>query len=341
MIQITLEGSYYQIGLQVGKMLKGNLKLPEAAPSRLEWASNCEKAMEQYTPGLLEELQGLADGANLKREKLSGILLYEPFAIKRFVKNLPSTQRCTIFVIPGSQTATKQSIFARNYDWYTEASDYFMINRLCPTGKVQSILFTDHYVGGFGGISAAGLACGVTGMPFFNGQFQPGILLNMMTRWILDSCHQVEEAVAFLETAPHCEGNLYMLADKAGTIACVEACPNKVNTTYAQEDELLVATNHFQTEEMQGLQREIPDTIEETTFTRLKGVKAWYNGQKRPIAIEAVKMILKDHKNAVCDHERTGGTVWSWIAPLGANTVEVCVGQPCQSEYRPYLIVGF
>jgi hypothetical protein len=171
-------------------------------------------------------------------------------------------------------------------------------------------------------------------------------MINMAMRWILDTFRDTEDAVAFLEEVPISEGSIYLIADKSGVSARVEATPDKVFTTYAQ-DEFLIATNHFQSTEMQHLKNKITEANAHTTITRLEGITRWYNTQKKPITIDSLKSILRDHEHGVCDHQQgvsynedgdreyedIAGTLWSWIATLGTNEVEVCAGSPCKNEY--------
>ncbi|MHA2334394.1 MAG: C45 family autoproteolytic acyltransferase/hydrolase [Candidatus Hodarchaeales archaeon] len=327
--QIKFQGTYYEMGLQYGKMIKDNIVLPEADTKKLDWVLKCEDEMERYTPGLLDELQGIADAANLEIKDLNAVILYEPFTIKRFVNHTPTMNHCTAFIIPGTNAEGGHPVFARNYDWLAESQEHFAVHRINPANKLQNMLFTDHYVGGFGGVNEAGLACAVTAMPYHNCSFKPGILLNIAVRWILDNYHEVEAAVNFLEEIQNCEGNLYLIADETGTNARVEVSPDKVFTTYSQ-DEFLGATNHFQSEEMQHLQREIP----KSELKRIEGITSWYNNQEKPITIDFVKTILRDHEYEVCAHVEEGGTIWSWIAKLGTNEIDICIGQPCKGNYR-------
>ncbi|MFW9995566.1 MAG: C45 family autoproteolytic acyltransferase/hydrolase [Candidatus Odinarchaeota archaeon] len=327
--QQHFQGSYYEMGLQCGKMIKDRIILPKADAKKIDWASKCRNEMERYTPGLLDELQGLADAANLERKDLDAVLLYEPFAIKRFTNRAPAMNCCTAFIIPGNRAEGEYPVFARNYDWFAESRDFFAVHCIHPANKLQSMLFTDHYIGGFGGVNEAGLACAVTSMPYHDCSFKPGILLNIAVRWVLDTFREAGAAVNFLEEIQHCEGNLYLIADKTGTNARVEVTPDKVFTTCSR-DGFLVATNHFQSEEMQPLQRELP----ESEFTRLEGITSWYSSQEMPVTSDSIKSILRDHEHEVCAHVDEGGTVWSWIARLGINEVQVCVGSPCEKQYK-------
>ncbi|MFX0206927.1 MAG: C45 family autoproteolytic acyltransferase/hydrolase [Candidatus Hodarchaeota archaeon] len=352
MKKLELKGSYYEMGTQLGKMIKGRLDLPNADAKKQEWASKCESVMGQYTPELLEELQGIAEAANLEKARLNAILLYDCSYIKGFYTGTSPKHYCTVFTIPREHTESGKPVIARNYDYLTEVQDYFAIHRIHPTNKVRNVLFTDHYVGGYGGVNEAGLACGCTLAAYYNGDIKPAMMINMIMRWILDTFRNTEDAVAFLEEAPISEGSIYVIADKYGVNARVEATPDKVFTTYAQ-DEFLIATNHFQSKEMQQLEIEITEANAHTTITRLEGITHWYSTQKKPVTIDSIKSILRDHEHGVCDHQQgasynedgkrededMAGTLWSWIATLGTNEVEVCAGSPCKNNYRCISVV--
>jgi predicted choloylglycine hydrolase len=346
MKNLTLEGSYYEMGTQLGKMIEGRLDLPEANAKKQEWASKSESVIGQYTPELLEELQGIADAANLEKTRLNAIILYDCSNIKNFYTTTSPMQHCTVFTIPKEHTESGKPVIARNYDWLTEVQEYFAMHRIHPTNKERNILFTDHYVGGYGGVNEAGLACGCTIAAYYNGNIKPAMMINMAMRWILDSFRNTEDAVAFMEEVPLSEGSIYLIADKRGVSARVEATPDKVFTTYAH-DEFLIATNHFQSKEMQQLENKITEANAHTTITRLEGITRWYNTQKKPITIDSIKSILRDHEHGVCDHQQgvsynedgdreyedIAGTLWSWITILGTNEVEICVGSPCKNDY--------
>lgn len=287
--------------------------------------------MEEFTPDLLEELQGIADAARLKKEDLNGIILYDCSHVKDYYK--PNyLQRCTVFLIPGKDTQMENPIFARNYDWLKEAQQYFSLHKISPKNKLRSILLTDHFVGGFGGMNECGLAVGCTLAAYYNGQVKPQIMLNMAIRWILDNFRDVEEAVGFLEKVPLSEAYIFLIADSSGASARVEATPESVETSLAH-DEFMIATNHFQSKKMKKYEVEITPANAHTTFTRLEGIDKWYRTQNWPITINSVKSILRSHEYGICDHNGEAGTLWSWVANLGANLVEVCGNSPCLEEY--------
>jgi hypothetical protein len=98
---------------------------------------------------------------------------------------------------------------------------------------------------------------------------------------------------------------------------------------------------------MQQLETKITEANAHTTITRLEGITHWYNTQKKPITMDSIKSILRDHEYGVCDHQQgvsydkdgnrktedIAGTLWSWIATLGTGEVEICEGSPCKNDY--------
>ena len=329
---VKLSGTYYEMGYEYGKLSRMNLFLPDADVKDLKYASKCKEHVTEHVPNILEEVQGIADGADIKFELLITYLLYIPSSIKWFFHSNP--QGCTIFAVSGDETADGFPIYARNYDWEYGKQDQLALFKIHPKGKLQSIGFADHMSGRYGGVNEAGLAAGITIMPYYNRKLQPGVPVWIATRWIIDTFKTTREAVAFLETIPHCEGYQFVLADKKGDIAKVEVTPEQVNTVPANG--VCVATNHFQSEKMSQYSFKITDEIAGTTFTRLQKVNDWFEANKGKITIDSVKRVLSGHESGVCDHQEWGGTIWSWIALLGTGNVEICAGPPCTHEYEPY-----
>lgn len=329
---VTLSGTYYEMGYEYGKMSKARLSLPDADTKDRKYASKCKEHVLEHIPSILEEVQGIADSTDINFELLITYLLYIPSATTWFFHAQPLG--CTIFAVSGDETVDGFPIYARNYDWEYEKQDQLALFQIQPEGKLKSIGFADHMSGRYGGVNEAGLAAGITIMPYYNRKLQPGVPAWIATRWIIDTFKTTREAVTFLETIPHCEGYQFVLADSEGAIAKVEVAPEQVNTIPATK--FTVATNHFQSEKMSQYSCEITDEIAGTTFTRLEKVNHWFEANKGNIDLDAVKRVLSGHENGVCDHQEWGGTIWSWIALLGTGNVEICAGPPCTHEYESY-----
>ncbi|MFO7837593.1 MAG: C45 family peptidase [Candidatus Thorarchaeota archaeon] len=331
MNEITLKGTPIQMGSSLGKMMKKTGYSPPPVPkSRHELAMGCEKALRKYTPSLLEEIDAMV--------KAGG---YENTSLKAFeVSLLPYPDySCSIFAVSGDYTENGNVIFARNYDWETKFQEFSTIFRAYPTDGLSSLSCTDLLVGRYGGINEAGLAIGLTAIPGCT-EDHPGVMLHLATRWVLDNCKDVAEAVDFLERIPHVRGNNYLVADSSGSIALIQASPKRVEVNEA-DNGIAITTNHFLSDEMQAYEDE--SRIPESSVPRLKLIDEWFRGREETIAIEEAQKILKgrfDEKKGVYqDFTRNDvpfSTIWSWTYESGKNSLQIAHGFSYSSEFKEY-----
>jgi predicted choloylglycine hydrolase len=319
---IELRGSYSEMGRQFGVRLKGFFKPPPASPKKIEFAEKCLGYVEQYTPGVLDEIAGLCEAAKL-----------DETLMRCFVLTLGLEMGCTVFAVPAKRNTLGVPVMARNYDWDVSFKDYFMCIRAQPNDGLTSLSFTDHMVGRYGGVNEKGLAAAITAIPAYTGAPKPGVRMNVAIRWMLDHLNSTEEAAEWLREVPHQWAHNYMLADRSGVFARVETSPEDTRVCYSEE--LLVTTNHYHDTEMK--KQENPEFDFSNTLRRYKRVTDWYQ-KLESITFEDVKFVLSSHEEGVCDHgEHEGvvfGTIWSWIAPLGEKHVFVCHGPPCSNEFE-------
>jgi len=331
MYELLLSGSYYDIGLKIGKMLKkekDNGFPPKFSNEDIEKGKDYEKEVRKYAPELLEELQGIADGSGIDYNVLVAFEL-SPY------RNQPS---CLVMAISGEHTKSGLPVFARNHEWVEEDSKALTLCYTKPKRKINSLGFTFYWMllSRFGGINEAGLAISSASASFVNSG--PGVMLNITTRWILDNCRTTEEAVAFLEKIPKVWGIAYLIMDR-NTIAKVEAHREKTKVTYTEGFEFV--TLRFDSPEM------VPYNEEEDPFLDLYSARKdfltkWFFHNKGNIDDDLIIRVLKDHEHKMCYHNPcdnvTYGTCWSWIVTPGKDEVLVCAGPPCKNEFKKYFL---
>jgi isopenicillin-N N-acyltransferase-like protein len=125
---IELKGSAYELGLQHGKALAGEIRanltlyfdmvkgLTGTEPDLcLTHAGKFQKAINVNAPGLLEEMQGIAKGAGVS---LDEILFLN--ARTELMSMRPSGEaergECTAIGLTGERTINGQAIIAQNWD---------------------------------------------------------------------------------------------------------------------------------------------------------------------------------------------------------------------------------
>ena len=343
MHEFELRGTYLEMGTEMGKILQKYVRGGRAygglhgysplsgSDDRLKLARGCEAALEEFTPSLLEELNAIVESGgyqdtNLKAFELT-LIPYPDFG-------------CSIFAVSGAHTKSGNTIFARDYDWEWSFQDHFMLVRTYPEGRLASLSCTDVIVGRYGGINEAGLAMGLTAIPGYRGKDSPGVMLHLATRWILDNCRTVKEAVDFMERIPHVRGNNYLVIDKNGKMALIQACPEKV-VVLGPEDGLVVATNHFQSSEMQVF--EDKPGIPASTVNRYEFIKDWLRKQAGKVDMKQAQQVLKgrhDNGAGVCQdylrNDERWGTIWAWAYEAGDRIMEIADGPPSEVDFETY-----
>jgi predicted choloylglycine hydrolase len=293
-------------------------------------AKGCEQALEEHAPSLLEEIDAMVEAGG-----------YEDTSLKTFEMALNPYPEfgCSIFAISGVYTTTGNVIFARNYDWATSFHDFFTLFRTYPKGALASLSCTDLLIGRYGGINEAGLAIGLTAIPGSR-RDHPGVMLHLATRWILDNCKSVEDAISFMKKIPHVRGNNYLVADLQGRTALIQAAPEKVEIVRPVEG-LVVATNHFQTPDMQAFEDE--SFIPESSVPRLEVIRNWFKNKKGKIDSVQAQTVLSemiDGGAGVCQNFTIEGssfsTIWAWTYEAGGRIMKIADGLPNAVDFEEY-----
>ena len=319
-----LEGTHYEIGVEYGMLLRANrYLLPRLKDSKIKFAKKCETFVAHFAPELLDELQGMADGGR-----------YNPESLQTMALALDARPACTVVAISGEHTEDGKPLFARNYDWYMWYNRIGALIEAHAPGTHSSIGCNDLFAGRHDGINAAGLAIGIA---YVNGgRDRAGIMFPLAVRYILDHYETVEDAVAFLQRIPHVRNTNFLLVDKNGTIATVEASPKQVHVRYS-ETGFGVITNQFQSSEMAKYEtekRRPPDSSQ-----RLYRLKAWFRERNTTVNATGLSHIMsRPYPTGACINTRKGkhkfGTIWSWIAQPGESRIFFADGNPGTVRYQ-------
>lgn len=285
---------------------------------------DCEPAVAEHAPELLDELQGIADIGDWNTELIQAM----PLA-------LGYEAGCSVVAVSGEHTVDGNPLFGRNYDFFRSFGDFSELYRTYPTDHLASIGCSDHWVGRHDGINEAGLAVGHTFVPHYG--HQPGIMFALATRVVLDTCRTVADAVACLEDIPHARNTNFLVADAAGDIAIIEASPKEVTITRPTNG-FGAITNHFQSDAMTAF--EAPDEEERSdSETRLQNLTDWFETHSGQFDITDIQRILSDPEIGVCACGDESGddpitTLWSWTASLGESVGHLTKGTPDETPYE-------
>lgn len=332
----VISGSYYEMGYKLGSQYKDFFKPPPCHPEKLKLSYQCREIVKQYIPDLLEEIRGFCDGGNFDIKSMEALLL-----VLGYETIIHPEEGCTVFAVGSELTDSGFPIFARNFDFHVKFQRSCRITFRSPLGKLKSIAFSDHMIGNMGGINESGLAIAVLLAGNYDSKWQPGIRVNLSTRWVMDNCHNTEEAVSFLEKIPHVRGQFVMVMDKEDNIARVETSPPHVAVTYAKKD-CLFSTNHYQAESLKQYSNQT--LIHPKSIERFNKVKAFLEKRNNNLTRNNIMEFLSSHEKGVCSHVEIEGrniaTLYSWLAEIrekgDALQAWATSGSPCKNEYEIY-----
>ncbi len=327
MRHIQLKGNSKQIGLQAAKVLTEELGTgypPNYSEDVLEKAMEYEEQVELIAPEYLEELRVISDTLNIDYRRLVTLEL----------SPLRFQSSCLVMAISGEHTSDGHPRLARNHEWMEKDAKSLRILHCQPDDKLKSVgtTFSWPLVSRYGGMNEAGVAIASASATF--DEPEPGVIINIATRWVLENCSTTEEAVDFLEGMPKVWGETYIIVDKNDTIAKVESHRKRTLTTYSDSG-FACNTLFYDTHEMKQLvnsdRRKFLGALQSK---RYEFIDKWFRENNGNISNKSIKNVLKDHEHEVCHHSIEGLEVcWSYILdPTGQNVV-LCQGRPCKNEY--------
>ena len=331
-----LEGSYYEIGLQMGSALE-TLQIPEATDQRRVLAARCQAIVAETYPAILDKVEGMIEGGGLPSEDFKAYF---------YARELSSQMGCTnLAVLPG-RTRGDSVLVGVNYDWYFQSQEWREIRSIRPEGALRSLRVTHHWAGSPDGINEAGLGVFLSVLP----QQEiagPGLPWHLVTDIMLETCQNVTQAGAFLESVPRLRAFNYLVTDALGQAAVLEALPGSLNMR-EPEDGFLLATNHLPGREMpNGELSEEDERRQRRSLARYERVREILEDSGAAIDYAAMKTLLMDHQAPICrgnhepipgddSYDNVFGTIWSLVARPGRGDLQVAWGHPCRSEYVSY-----
>ena len=331
MYRIKLSGTYYEMGLEQGRSLREvGFSLPPPEKKALHFAKRCEEIIGQYMPELLDEIRGVADGAEIDYDAIMTLTTTAPFD----PDEMPG---CSIVAVVPERTVDGRTIIGRNFDMFEDVSkEGATTYRTYPEAHYASVGNCDIWVGRWDGLNEAGLFTGTTALFLPSPKPSlPGPVGWFTGRYILDRFATINEAVEFIRSLPSTGSGGRLIADSSGKAVVIESSVEGREIRYPQ-DGLLILTNHAVCPAFAGKDRHSEGYADSRArYTQLYEL---LHGTK-VIGVRKVKNAMSDHEVGVCSHKvdssgRKDSTIWSVVARPGKREVDIAEGHPCRVKYR-------
>lgn len=322
-----LEGDSYEVGRIQGEEIK-------SFPWAERWVSSHPMepirfkqsitVLEEYCPGLQEELQAVADSLNVECRSL-----------KFFDENFLESGGCSLAAILPSKSTDRKTYLLRNYDLTPEISDM----RLCSTRVRRKYSHSGFSVSFFGrseGINERGLAvafasCGIPvgAHPGMKRPVVRGLQFGIIVRALLENCKDVEEAILYLRDMPIGANMNLLMADRQGHAALFETYDGRRAMKRAdRETGYITATNHAL---LPGIQ---DDGTLRQSKVRYDKMNQMLGGNHTVSKKELRDLTLKEFPDGITVHNyrQNFGTVHSLLLNLQDGELEFTFGSPLYNE---------
>lgn len=203
--------------------------------------------LRQWAPDLVEEMEGIAAGANLG---LSSIVLVnartEILQLAKREKGISDDEPdgCTGAVILPEAAKAGRLIHGQNWDWRAECAETSIVLRVRRDDGPDLLTFTE--AGGLArsGFNAAGIGITANYLESDRDYRDIGIPLPFIRRRALEARH-FAHAIRVVATTPKSCSNNMMLSTAEGFAVDIECAPDEAFPTYPETD-LIVHANHWQ-----------------------------------------------------------------------------------------------
>lgn len=288
-------------------------------------------AVSARYPELMEEVAGIAEGANRPVEEIVALnarteLLYG------------DPDGCTSAVVL-PEAAGGRTIIGQNWDWRPACRDAAIVLRVIPERGPRFLTFVEAGMLARSGVNSAGIGlCG--NFLQSDADFrQSGVPIPFVRRAILQS-ETLPEAAGHVLRSPRAFSSNHLLAHREGEAVDLEASPPEVFPLFAV-DGMITHANHFKAARGRlrdtGLPR-YPDSL-----FRDRRMRQYLAGRARPLRVADLMSALRDHfglPDAVCRHRaaRAEGTeietVASVVMELTETRLWLASGPVCESQYE-------
>ena len=245
---LYLSGTPREMGMQYGKFAGG--AIAENVAIAWDWVASegidadeimaeAMAAGARMSDDMVEELEGMSETSGISYEDLLVLNVY--------VDRGNDQRACTNFAAAGSGVADGTAISSKNRD-LNNIQVLLIVDPL--DGYSYFGMMSAGALGIAQGINEMGLAIGHTWMPvpeYDESGYAPFIVNQM----VMESCVDVEDAIAFIDEVPKREGATFGISDP-GVAAFVESIPTMYSAVYGNdvavqlvEDGVAVHTNHY------------------------------------------------------------------------------------------------
>lgn len=359
---ISVKGEPFECGLQYGSQAGDlirrnidlyfnlwNIMLESKRPEIIERCREFIPVIGEYDADILEELEGLAKGANLSLEEIVTLnARYELIWGERMARKF-SFSGCTSAVALPEVTKNGHTIIGKNYDMGPLHFDFCVILKVEQNNKPNIVISTEAGFIGGKGMNSAGLGVCGNGLVSNLDRFAPGVPWFIMKRGVLNAENFARSLKAVLDAPTAISGNM-LIAHRDGVTIDLEITPEDVGVIQAEEG-ILTHSNHFLTTPNREDFRDVLKRYIPNTLYRHQRARRLLESDRGDIDIGCFQRMFSDHfsyPDSICWHPNPRddelsqlGTITSTIMDLEDRSMYITEGYPCENKYVKLSLQNF
>ncbi len=297
------------------------------------------QAVEKYSPQLLEEVKGIAEGADVDFNTLFAIQCQDEFLWFKYVLDKPSSRACS--TLGCFKEGNTPALLAQTLDWVNAFNGTNILLKIkYPETSLQAYIYTLTGEIALCGLNSSPLGICCNSLNLAINHSNEGLPVAFIVRGVLEKSN-LEEAIQFLKEIKHATGQTYTIGDNE-KIICLECSANKVSQYIPYPGARRVYhTNHvLASDDFINPPLNI-DESGSTTQGRFNFLESQLKDPSKVITVDSIKEILSSHNGPVCAHQRdepdTGRTLGTVIYSLTKPPVLYFAnGIPCSNEFKKF-----
>lgn len=305
------------------------------AMARTQLITSFAREIENFAPHYLEEMRGIAAGADVPFEDIVMVnarteVIAKARAEKKKAAELEPGDGCTGALILPTRSANGRLIHGQNWDWRAECAETAIVLRVRNDNGPDILTFVE--AGGLArsGLNNAGVSITANYLESDRDFRQLGVPLSLIRRKVLEQEHFALAIKAVATTPKSCSNNI-MIGMAAGFGVDYECTTDEAFPIYPGSDDLIVHANHWVSEVALGKLRDTGRASTPESAYRDWRVRRLLN-EREQLTREDLKRALFDDFGtpySVCrpprpgSHDNLSATVAMVIMEPAAGLMEV------------------
>jgi isopenicillin-N N-acyltransferase-like protein len=345
---ITLRGTPFEVGHTFGRQARDRISrhlanqetvMAAIRPRDPEWwRREVRTYLEPYetlAPHFVEEMHGLARGADLTFEEILLLNVRDELAASR-APAVPAG--CTSFGCHGSVTGDGRPLLGQTKDTAAISQDLYVVTATYQEGRPD--LLQMPYAGEMGvfGLSSAGMSAFGNSI-YVRGRGRGTLPWSLFRRLTLEA-GSVDEVLALIDKHGVATPGSLTVGDRTGRVVAVENTDGGYGIVESQ-DGILVHANHIDSPGL-GPREDYREPERSGSCRRQQRMRTLLDAERGRLTAPLAMRCLMDHTGypgSICRHASFAGDIQTTAALVvepAAGLLHVTRGQPCQGWTATY-----